>query len=109
MEFLKKHGLTDLYDHDAFFDLFYDEDIRFEYMSLFRDLTKCLDVVFPSKEALTFMGSFQTLAQINVMAAKHLRDERLSMKGIPAEAAQDHRRVPSVERHRGKGRTDLDS
>jgi len=83
MEFLKKHGLTDLYDHDAFFDLFYDEDIRFEYMSLFRQFTKCLDVVFPSKEALGFMGNFQTLAQINVMAAKHLRDERLSMKGIP--------------------------
>src|SRR5208283_4274950 len=25
MELLKKHGLTDLTDHDAFFDLFYDE------------------------------------------------------------------------------------
>src|SRR5215471_6253297 len=64
MEFLKKHGLTHLYDHDAFFDLFYDEDIRFEYMSLFREFTKCLDVVFPSREALAFMGNFQKLDQI---------------------------------------------
>lgn len=83
MEFLKNHGLTDLTDHDAFFDLFYDEDIRFEFMTLFRNLTKCLDVVFPSKEALNFMNSYQTLAEVNVLAGKHLRDERLSMKGIP--------------------------
>jgi type I restriction enzyme R subunit len=26
LEFLKEHGLTDLADHDAYFDLFYDED-----------------------------------------------------------------------------------
>jgi type I restriction enzyme R subunit len=83
MEFLKKHGLNDLHDHDAFFDLFYDEDIRFEFMSLFRRLTKALDVVFPAKEALDFMKNYQTLVEINVMAGKHLRDERLSMKGIP--------------------------
>ncbi len=83
MEFLKKHGLTDLTDHDAFFDLFYDEDLRFEFMSLFRTFTKCLNVVFPSKEGLAFMGDYQTLAEINVLAGKHFRDARLSMKGIP--------------------------
>ena len=38
MEFLKQHGLTDLTDHDAFFDIFYDEDLRFEFMTLFRKL-----------------------------------------------------------------------
>jgi type I restriction enzyme R subunit len=83
MEFLKKQGLTDLTDHDAFFDLFYDEDLRFEFMSLFRNFTKSLNVVFPSKEALHYMGNFQTLMEINVLAGKHFRDERLSMKGIP--------------------------
>lgn len=83
MDFLKGHGLTDLTDHDAFFDLFYDEDLRFEFMSLFRKFTKCLDVVFPAKEALDFMRNFQALAEVNVLAAKHLRDGRLSMKGIP--------------------------
>lgn len=83
LEFLKKQGLTDLTDHDAFFDLFYDEDLRFEFMGLFRNFTKCLNVVFPSKEAFAFMGDYQTLTEINVLAAKHLRDERLSMKGIP--------------------------
>ena len=83
MDFLKKHGLTDLTDHDAFFDLFYDEDVRFEFMSLFRNFTKSLNVVFPSKEALAFMKDYQTFAEVNALAAKHLHDERLSMKGIP--------------------------
>ena len=83
MAFLESHGITDLTDHDAFFDLFYDEDVRFEFMSLFRTFTKCLDVVFPAKVALDFMANYQALAEIDVLAGKHLRDERLSMKGIP--------------------------
>jgi type I restriction enzyme R subunit len=83
MKFFGKHGLNDLTDHDAFFDLFYDEDLRFEFMSLFKQFTKCLNLVFPSKAALDFMGDYERLAEINVLAGKHLHDERLSMKGIP--------------------------
>jgi type I restriction enzyme, R subunit len=83
MAFFEKHGVTDLTDHDALFDLFYDEDLRFEFLKLFKEFTKCLDVVFPAKEALDFMKNYQTLTAVSVMAAKHLRDERLSMKGIP--------------------------
>ena len=83
MDLLKKHGLTDLNDHDAFFDLFYDEDLRFDYMLAFKELTKCLNLVFPARQALDYMADYQALTAINVMAAKHFRDERLSMKGIP--------------------------
>jgi type I restriction enzyme R subunit len=83
LSFLKDRGLTNLKDHDAFFDLFYDEDLRFEFMSLFRNFTKALNVVFPSREAIAFMGDYQVLMEINVLAGKHFRDERLSMKGIP--------------------------
>jgi type I restriction enzyme R subunit len=85
MDFLKAHGLVDFTDHDAFFDLFYDEDLRFEYISLFKKFTKCLNVVFPSKEALLFMAQYERLVEINVLAEKHLRDGRLSMKGIPTK------------------------
>lgn len=85
MEMLKKHRLTDLTDHDAFFDFFYDEDLRFDYMLAFKRLTKCLNVVFPARQALDYMDDYKALAEINVMAAKHFRDERLSMKGIPSK------------------------
>lgn len=82
---LEKHGLTDLNDADAFFDVFYDEDLRFEFMSLFRAFTRNLNLVFPAKEALGYMGDYQSLVAVNEMAAKHFRDGRLSMKGIPAK------------------------
>ena len=85
MEMLKKHGLTNLTDHDAFFDLFYDEDLRFDFMLAFKKLTRCLNLVFPAKEALAYMADYQALAGINVLAGKHFRDERLSMKGIPTK------------------------
>ncbi len=84
-EFLEKYGLTDYNDLDSFFDLFYDEDIRFEYMQAFKNLTKSLNLVFPAKEALEYMNLYQQLTEINVMAAKHFYDARLSMKGIPAK------------------------
>ena len=85
MSLLGKHGLTDLTDHDAFFDVFYDEDLRFDFMLAFKQLTRCLNLVFPSKEALVYMADYQALAEINVLAGKHFRDERLSMKGIPSK------------------------
>ncbi len=83
MELLKKHGLTDLTDHDAFFDLFYDEDVRFEFMLAFKKLTRSMDLVLPARQALDYLPRYNALMEINVMAAKHLNDERLSMKGIP--------------------------
>ena len=79
---LEQHGLNYLTDHDAFFDVFYDEDLRFAFMSLFKQFSKNLNIVFPAKEALDFMGDFKALMEINALAAKHFRDARLSMKGL---------------------------
>lgn len=83
MDLLRKQGLTDLTDFDAFFDLFYDEDVRFDYMLAFKKLTRCLNLVFPARQALDYMADYEALTEINVLAGKHFRDERLSMKGIP--------------------------
>ena len=83
LAFLKKQGLKDLTDADAFYDVFYDEDLRFEFLNHFKKFTKNLNLVFPAKEALNYMGDYQSLVAINEMAAKHFRDGRLSMKGIP--------------------------
>ncbi|WP_148767241.1 type I restriction endonuclease subunit R [Dolichospermum sp. UHCC 0315A] len=85
MEMLNENGLTDLTDTDAFFDLFYDEDIRFKYILAFKQFTRSLNLVFPAKEALTFMSDHQALTNINIQAERHFYDPRLSMKGIPAK------------------------
>jgi len=52
-------------------------------MLAFKKLTKCLNLVYPARQALDYIDDYQTLTEINVLACKHFRDERLSMKGIP--------------------------
>ena len=82
-DLLEKHGLESFSDPDAFFDLFYDEDIRFEYILAFKKLTRAFNLVLPRKEALDYFKDYQSFCEINALACKHLKDERLSMKGIP--------------------------
>jgi len=81
--FLKVYDLEDLTDSDAFFDVFYDEDIRFEYTKLYNKLTSCFNNVLPRKEALEFFNDWKAFTEINALANKHFRDGRFSMKGIP--------------------------
>src|SRR5947209_3071769 len=82
-EFIKNLGIADQSDYDAYFDLFYDEDTRFEFLLLFREFSRALDAAYPRKEALNFLPDFKHYSEINVMASKHFRDARVSMKGVP--------------------------
>jgi type I restriction enzyme R subunit len=83
LNLLKKNGLTDLTDYDAFFDVFYDEDVRFDFMLAFKAFTKSMNLVYPARQALDYVQDYNMLTEINVLAGKHFRDQRLSMKGIP--------------------------
>ena len=82
-DFLKKYGMTDLTDEDAFFDLFYDEEIRSTWLQLYEDFTRAFNAVLPRKEALEYLSDWKAMTEINALALKHLRDRRFSMKGIP--------------------------
>ncbi len=84
-DFLKKYNCTDFNDPDAFFDLFYDEDIRFEYLNLFKKLSSSFNKVLPHPRALDFLMDYQRFVEINLLCSKHLQDSRLSMRGIPAK------------------------
>jgi type I restriction enzyme R subunit len=83
--FLKKYGLEDFDDTDAFFDTFYDEDIRYEFIKLFNALTTAFNNVLPDKKALDYFKDYKSFVEINSLAQRHFRDERFSMKGIPAK------------------------
>jgi type I restriction enzyme, R subunit len=82
-DILKDTGVQDLNDFDAFLDVFYDEEIRFKYILAFRKFTQAFNIVLPRKEALDFLEEYLQFQEINVQAERHLRDRRLSMKGIP--------------------------
>ncbi|HEV7646102.1 MAG TPA: HsdR family type I site-specific deoxyribonuclease [Pyrinomonadaceae bacterium] len=75
-------GISMYSDADDIFNLFYDEDIRYAYMQAFERFSKALDNIFPRKEALDYLNDLNRFADINTQAQEHLRDARLSMKGV---------------------------
>lgn len=82
-EFLNKYGLTDFSDSDAFFDTFYDEEVRYEYIKLFNKLTTAFNNVLPNKNALDYFNDYKSFTEVNNLAKRHFMDNRFSMKGIP--------------------------
>lgn len=88
MDLLASNGFTDLGDLDAFYDVFYDEDLRFEYILAFKQLTRSYNLLHPAKETLAYALNYKQLTAINAMASQHFQDERMSMKGIPAKLRQ---------------------
>jgi type I restriction enzyme R subunit len=76
-------GINDLSDLDAFYDIFYDKEVRFRFIEAFKKFMKAMDDVFPRKEALDYLKDMLRFSEINVQAGRHLRDSRMSMKGIP--------------------------
>ncbi len=80
---LARNGLTDTTETEAFYDLFYDEDLRFEYLTAYRKLTHAFNKALPRAEALDYFKTYQRLGAINELASQFLKDERLSMKGVP--------------------------
>ncbi len=85
MDFIKHYGIEDLCDFDAFYDLFYDEDVRFRFIQYFKKLSKAFDVVLPNPKTLDYLKDYYMLSEINVMAGRHFRDGRMSMKGVSAK------------------------
>ncbi len=81
-DFVKEHKIEEIDDLDDIYGLFYNEDLRFDYMEKFHKFTNALDAVFPKKEALEYLSELNKFAEINVQAKEHLPDERFGMKGI---------------------------
>ena len=79
------NGIKDLTDLDSFYDLFYDEDLRFKFIDAYRKFMQAINNVFPRKEALDYVKDMFRFTEINVLAGQHLHDNRMSMKGIPAK------------------------
>ena len=76
------NGISVYSDADDIFNLFYNEDIRYNFTEAFNHFAKALDNLFPRKEALDYLPDLNRFAEINTLAAQHFRDERMSMKGV---------------------------
>lgn len=87
-EFLNRIGATayiENYDEDALFDIFLDEDLSFEFITIFREFSRLLDALYPSPDALDFVKDFKTYSVINAVVEKHVgnwKRGKVSMKGV---------------------------
>lgn len=82
MDFIKSQGIINLEDEDAFYEMFYDEEIRSTYINLYRAFSSAFNALQPAKEVLDFYHDWLALTEINALAMKHISDGRLSMKGL---------------------------
>ncbi|HLG34382.1 MAG TPA: HsdR family type I site-specific deoxyribonuclease [Bacteroidia bacterium] len=82
LEAVKEVGINDINDLDAYYDIFYDENVRFKFIEAYRNFMKALNDVFPRKEALDYVKDMLRFTEINVQAGRHLRDSRMSMRGV---------------------------
>ncbi len=83
MAFIDKQGITSLDSLDAFYDLFYDEDLCFQYVTLFKTFAKAFSQVLPAKEALKCDKDYRAFAEINAQAMGHFSDHRIDLDGVP--------------------------
>ena len=81
--FITEQGIDSLDDLDAFYDLFYDEELCFKYSTLFRAFASAFAKVLPHKEALDYDADFRAFTEINAMAMRHFSDDRVSLDGVP--------------------------
>ncbi|MBU1821970.1 MAG: HsdR family type I site-specific deoxyribonuclease [Bacteroidetes bacterium] len=75
-------GVVDLRDRDAIFDALYDEDVRGQFVALFRRFNELMDQLYPRAEALDFLSDLLRFCEVSVLAGQHFREHRLSMKGV---------------------------
>ena len=96
MDLLHTNGLDDLSDHDAIFDVFYDEDLRFEFISAFKKLTPCLNLVFPAKQASRLHAGLSGPCRDQRTGRQAPSRRAAQHEGDPTEAAGHHRHAPGI-------------
>jgi type I restriction enzyme R subunit len=69
-EFVYAQGI-DIDDYDAWYELFYDEDVRFEFMLLYKEFKKLLDILYPAEEANEFVKKFKKYSVLYYQAKEY--------------------------------------
>lgn len=79
-DFFGRYDIKDVNDVDSCIDLLADEEIRNEFVSLFKSFSKSIDAVLPRKEALNYVQQLRHLSFISQSALNRYRDHKLSLK-----------------------------
>lgn len=87
---------------DDWYAEFYDDELRYEFLMLFKEYTQYLDELYPSEKAVAFIDEFKKLRDLHVQALEYeednsyridskklqsIIDEHLISKGIKQKVA----------------------
>jgi len=79
-EFFKKYDIPNVNDVDACIDILADDEVRNEFIALFKVFSRNIDAVLPRREALDYVPALKLLSFISQSAVNRYRDPKLSLK-----------------------------
>ncbi|WP_375723544.1 HsdR family type I site-specific deoxyribonuclease [Arcobacter sp. KX21116] len=100
-EFIENEGIP-IDSYDDWYALFYEDEIRYEFLMLFKEYSQYLDELYPSEKAVDFIEEFKKLKALQIEALGHeldssyiidskklqdIVDEYLLSKGIKQKVA----------------------
>ncbi len=79
-DFFKKFDIADINDLDACVNVLGDEEVRNDFVILWRNFNSAMDKVLPNPVALSFVKDMKRFGFVSVAAKNKYRDERLNIK-----------------------------
>ncbi|MEI6056845.1 MAG: HsdR family type I site-specific deoxyribonuclease [Lentisphaerota bacterium] len=81
-EFVEKLDAEDFSDTDTIIDELADEEIRNDFISLLKKLTKAMDRVLPKPDALKYLPLLKAMSLISQTAQNRYRDRKFSLQDV---------------------------
>lgn len=78
--FFSKHGVENVNDVDSCVDILADDEVRNDFIGLFREFSAAMDKALPRPEALKFARDLKQYSFISQVARNRYRDDKFSLK-----------------------------
>lgn len=82
IDFFKKFDIKNTDDIDACVDLLADDEVRNDFLALFRQFASAMDKALPKPEALKFAKDLKQFGFIAQVARNRYRDEKLNLRDV---------------------------
>ena len=82
LDFFKKYDIQNADDIDVCVDLLADDEVRNDFLALFRKFSNAMDKALPKPEALKFAKNLKQFSFIAQVAPNRYRDEKLNLRDV---------------------------
>ncbi len=82
IEFFKKYDVDDVNDVNACVDILADEEVRNDFLALFRKFSAALDRTLPKPEALKYANDMKQFSFISQVARNRYRDDKFNLRDV---------------------------